>query len=535
MNNEIKIKMGVDNTDFKNKVKENINLLEKAKKQAKEKVQLTLDVGNLASGVLTGLKSVASSMVLAGVEYESAITRAGANFNLEKTSDEFIQLNEYAKELGRSTLFTSRQAADGLNFLAKAGYSTADAMKALPQLMEMTIAVDGDLANVSDMVTDAIGAFGLSVNDLGHLQDVLAKTTVKSNVSLDQMFQSIKSVAPVAHALGFSIEETAASIGMLGDAGIKGEQAGTHLKAFMANLVKPSKDMTKTMQQYGISIHDSAGKMKSFAGILASVKTATANLSKEDRARVLTTLAGKEALASVSVLMNKSTNDFNKYIDVLKQADGAAKHLADMNKQTLGASLKMLSSAIDGFNMMLFDASSGGIAFYVAALTGMINGITEFMHGNDIMIYGLKFLINFVSSAAIAIGVLRGGMLLYNVVMGAARIATMLFGGSLRFAFGWLGGIITALTTIITFWDQIQGFFGFGKTDAHQTANKKTNPIDKIGNAQDYAPQITNNNFDNSSHVDDIPNYEKHLKQIAENTSPQNNKSSGQLTVKTTH
>ena len=215
-------------------------------------------------------------------------------------------------------------------------------------IMNLASASGEDLASVSDIVTDALTAFGLSAKDSGHFADVLAKTSSSANTNVSMLGESFKYVAPVAGALGYSAEDTAIALGLMANAGIKGSQAGTSLRSSISRLVKPTDDAAAMMDKYGISLTNTDGTMKPLGEVMNTLREKLGGLSEAEQAQAAATLFGQEAMSGMLAIINASDSDYQSLTNSIYNADGAAQQMSDTMLNNLSGQLTLLKSALEG-------------------------------------------------------------------------------------------------------------------------------------------------------------------------------------------
>ena len=297
-----------------------------------------------------------------GYEKQMAVVKSITGANAE----EFKALNAQARELGRTTIFTAEQAGQGMEYMAMAGWKTEQIIAGMPAVLNLAAASGEDLGRVSDIVTDALTAFGLQAEDTGRFTDVLAAASVNSNTNVSLMGETFKYVAPVAGALGFSIEDAALAIGLMANAGIKGSQAGTALRASFTRLVKPPKMAQDAMAELGLSVTDSGGKMLSLETILGDLRTKFGGLTEAEKANKVAAIFGTEAMSGMLAIINSSDADFNKLTDSIRNSTGAAEEMAKTQSDTLWGSFKALGSAVEGLMLDIGDAGLAKAVRFVA-------------------------------------------------------------------------------------------------------------------------------------------------------------------------
>ena len=251
------------------------------------------------TGVVTGLGTAA---VKTAADFDSAMSRVAAVSGA--TGSDFDSLRDKAREMGAKTKFSATEAADAMNYMAMAGWKTEDMLSGIEGVMYLAAASGEDLATTSDIVTDALTAFGLTAADSGHFADVLAAASSNANTNVSMMGETFKYCAPVAGALGFSVEDTAEAIGLMGNAGIKASQAGTSMRSIMTNLTGDVKLSGAAIGDVTIATTNADGSMRSLSAILADCRGAFAGMTEAEKANNAEALVGKNAMSGFLALMN---------------------------------------------------------------------------------------------------------------------------------------------------------------------------------------------------------------------------------------
>lgn len=298
------------------------------------------------------------------------------------TTEEIAQLSNKAKEMGASTKFTATEAGQAMEYMAMAGWKTEDMLGGIEGIMNLAAASGEDLAGVSDIVTDALTAFGLSASDAGHFSDVLAQASSNANTNVSMMGSTFQKVAPVAGALGYSVEDMSLGIGLMANASIKAEVAGTSLKTALANMAKPTDAQAAAMEKYGISLTNADGSMKSFGDVVKNLRSSLGGLSEAEQVAAATTIFGKESFAGMLAIVNASEADFNKLTDAVYNCDGAAKQMAETKLDNLNGSITLAQSAFDALQVELGELLLPTLAEGVKRFTEIVNAVTNFVREN---------------------------------------------------------------------------------------------------------------------------------------------------------
>lgn len=326
------------------------------------------DIGPKLTSVGATMKSVGRSMsmyvtapVVAGfglaakksIDFDDSMRKVKATSGA--TSGEFQQLRDKALEMGAKTKFSASESAEALNYMALAGWDTKDMLGGIDGVMQLAAASGEDLGAVSDIVTDSLTAFGLKAKDSGRFADVLAQTSSKANTDVRGLGEAFKYAAPVAGALGYTVEDTSIAIGLMSNAGIKGEKAGTALRTMFTNLAKPTKAMKDKMEELGISITDSNGKMLPMRDVMGQLRDKFKGLSKDQQASAAATIFGKEAMSGALAVINASDEDYKKLTKSIDNSTGAAKRMSDEMEGGIGGSIRKMKSAIESMAISIGD------------------------------------------------------------------------------------------------------------------------------------------------------------------------------------
>lgn len=300
-------------------------------------------------GLTLPLAGVAAGAISAGASYEKSMNKVKAVSGA--TADEFRAMSETAKELGRTTQFSASQAADGMSFLAMAGFEANDIVSAMPGVLNLAAAGQMDLAQAADIASNILTGFGKSTDELSHTIDVMAKTFTSANTDLSQLGEAMSYVAPVAASTGAQFEEVSAAIGLLGNAGIQGSRAGTSLSRIMSILTINAPKTAKAMKGLGISALDSSGNLKPLNEIIGDLGEAGATTSD------IMGIFGARAGPGMAALISQGSEALVELTDELVASGGTAQDIADTQMEGFAGSMLRLKSAFEG--AMIAIAESG--------------------------------------------------------------------------------------------------------------------------------------------------------------------------------
>lgn len=308
-------------------------------------------------------------------DFESAMSKVSAISGA--TGGDLDALNKKAQEMGAKTKFSATESAEAFTYMAMAGWKTEDMLSGIDGIMSLAAADGLDLATTSDIVTDALTAFGLSASDSGHFADVLAKASSNANTNVSMLGESFKYAAPVAGALGYSAEDTAIALGLMANAGIKGSQGGTALRGSLTRLIKPTDEAAVLMEQYGLSMTNADGSMKSLGEVMNMLRDRLGGLTEAEQAQVATQIFGQEAMSGMLAIINASDSDYAKLTDAIYDADGAAQQMADTMLDNLSGQLTLLKSALEGLAIQFGEILMPYIKQFVTWLQNLTQRLQE--------------------------------------------------------------------------------------------------------------------------------------------------------------
>ena len=331
-----------------------------------------LKIIGTVSTALTGLAGVS---VKIGSDFSSAMSKVEATSGA--TADEMERLTEKAKEMGKNTQFSATESAEAFNYMAMAGWDAEQMIAGIEGVMNLAAASGEDLAMVSDIVTDSLTAFGLKAEDAGHFADVLAKASSSANTNVELMGETFKYVAPVAGAMGYSVEDCSVAIGLMANAGIKGSQAGTSLRSLLTNLADPTDEVAQAMSDLGVSLTDSNGEMKPMNQLLTEMKGGFNNLSEAQKTQYASTIAGKYGMSGLLAIMNSTDEEFQSLTNEINNCNGAAEDMAKTMNDNLGGDIKLLKSALEGLAIEFYENVENPLRDVAQAGTEAVEELTK--------------------------------------------------------------------------------------------------------------------------------------------------------------
>ena len=327
------------------------------------------------TGTTTALAGVATAAIKVGSDFEAQMSRVQAISGA--TGDELESLKNQAIQLGADTAFSAKEAAEGMENLAAAGFTTTEIMDAMPGMLNLAAAAGEDLAASSDIAASTLRGFGLEASDAAHVADVLAENANRTNSSVAETGEAMKYVAPLARAAGISMEETAAAIGIMANAGIQGSQAGTTLRGALSRLSKPTDAMSAAMEELGVSFYDSNGKMKSLTEQVGMMRKATEGMTDEQKNNYLVTLYGQEALSGMLALMNEGEDALGDLTDAYEACDGSAEKAAETMQDNLQGAIEQLGGSAESLGIIFYESVSDNLKDTVKVVNDSVDDITD--------------------------------------------------------------------------------------------------------------------------------------------------------------
>jgi TP901 family phage tail tape measure protein len=327
------------------------------------------------AGIATTLGAGATAAATVGSSFEAAMSKVSA---ISGASGKDLQsLTDKAKEMGAKTKFSASESAEALQYMAMAGWDTTSMLNGIDGIMSLAAADGLDLATTSDIVTDAITAFGLKASDSTHFADVLAKASSSANTNVSMLGESFKYVAPLAGAMHYSVEDVSVALGLMANASVKGSMAGTSLKTALSNLASPTKEMKEVMDKYKISMTDANGKALPLIDVIKELRTKFSGLSETEQTAAASTLFGKEAMSGMLAIVNASDKDFNTLVKNIDNADGSAQKMADTMQNNLQGQITILKSGLEGLGIEIYESMSEPLTDAAKEAQNYVSRLTE--------------------------------------------------------------------------------------------------------------------------------------------------------------
>ena len=407
---------------------------------------LTTAGKTLSATVTAPIVGLGAASIKTTADFESAMSKVSAISGA--TGNELDSLNKKAQEMGAKTKFSATESAEAFTYMAMAGWKTEDMIDGIDGIMSLAAADGLDLATTSDIVTDALTAFGLSAKDSGHFADVLAKASSSANTNVSMLGESFKYVAPVAGSLGYSAEDTAIALGLMANAGIKGSQAGTALRGSISRLIKPTGDAAAVMDKYGLSLTNADGTMKPLGEVMGELREKFGGLSESEQAQAAATLFGQEAMSGMLAIINASDSDYKNLTDSIYNAEGAAQKMADVQLDNLSGQITLLKSALEGAAIQIGEILLPYVKDFVQWIQNLVDKFNSLSPEQQNFIVKIALMAAVIGPILLIIGKLTSGI--GNLITNVGKITSLFgkFGGAVssvagpaKSAAGGVGGL----------------------------------------------------------------------------------------------
>lgn len=463
-------------------------------------------VANVISKAIEALKDFAKEVVNVGMEFDTQMSKVKAISGA--TSEEMTLLRDKAKEMGETTKFTAGEAGEAFEYMAMAGWKTGDMLSGIEGIMNLAAASGESLGTTSDIVTDALTAFGYTAADAGHFADVLAAAATNANTNVSMMGQSFKYVAPLAGALNYSAEDVAVALGLMANAGVKADMAGTSLRNVLQRMAKPTEESYNAMTELGLALYDESGKMYTLMEIMQQLRegfvqvkipieeydAAVAELDRKladgeikqkkyvealeelnlrafgaegaEKARAAAMLGGARAMSGLLAIANASVEDFDALTAAIYDCEGAAETMADTMLDNLGGDMTLLQSKFEGVKLALYEQLEPALRAGVDMLSGFVDVLKWIVANGSNIAAAIKIIATAVGAYlayTTALTVMTKGWTALTIVTKAQAAAQAALNAIM--ALNPIGLVIAAVAALVAafviLWNKCEGFREF--------------------------------------------------------------------------
>ncbi|MGF2130871.1 phage tail tape measure protein [Lactococcus lactis] len=417
----------------------------------------------LTKAVTVPIVGIGIAAAKVGGDFEAQMSRVKAISGA--TGSSFEELRQQAIDLGAKTAFSAKESAAGMENLASAGFDAKEIMEAMPGLLDLAAVSGGDVALASENAATALRGFNLDASQSGHVANVFARAAADTNAEVGDMGEAMKYIAPVANTMGLSLEETAAAIGIMSDAGVKGSQAGTTLRGALSRLAKPTKPMIEKMQELGVSFYDASGKMIPLKDQISVLKKSFTGLTQEQKNNALVTLYGQESLSGMVALVDKGPDALGKLTTSLQNSDGAADKMARTMQDNMNSSLEQMMGAFESAAIVIQKILAPAVKQVADAVSGLVDKFVSAPESVQKMIVTIGLIVAAIGPLLLIVGKAIKIFQTMKVGFLALRSGLALIGSSFTAISLPVLGIIAAIAAVIAIgilvyknWDKISKF-----------------------------------------------------------------------------
>ena len=400
--------------------------------------------GALTAGVTVPVMGIAASVVNTQMKFQDAMAKVQALSGA--SGAELKKLEDTAKQMGATTIFSASECADALGYMALAGWDANESAAGLPGVLNLAAASGMELAEASDMVTDYLTAFGLEADQAGRMADVLSYAQAHSNTTTQQLGEAFKNCAVNAHNAGMSLEETTALLGKLADSGLKGSEAGTALNAVIRDMSSKMKNGCIEIGNTKVAVQDANGNFRDMKDIIADVTKATDGMGDAEKTAALQSTFTADSIKAMGILCNTGADDIDKFTQALENSKGSAQKMSDMMNNTLSGSLKQLGSAWEALQLSLGD-TTGPLSLLIGMFTKFLQALNKLPGPVKQFIVTIALIAAAVGPTLLIIGKMITSFLeikkTIGILKGAFGLLKGSIGGLITGALGKIGGFIT--------------------------------------------------------------------------------------------
>lgn len=429
--------------------------------------------------VTVGVTALGTASVTTAANFESSMSQVQATMGITKDAMSTVNgqsvntmdtLSKLAKKMGAETAFSASECAEALNYLALAGYDTQQMCDTLPTVLNLAAAGDIALADASDMVTDAMSALGMGVDEAETMVDQMAKTASTTNTSVAQLGEGILTIGATAKSIKGGTAELNTALGILANNGIKGAEGGTHLRNIILSLQNPTDKAAAQMEALGLSVYDSEGNMRSMNDILGDLNKSMDGMTSAEKSNIISTIFNKTDLSSVNALLANTGETWDSLQKSITDSGGAAQQMADTQLDNLQGQITILKSALEGlaisFGELLMPTIKqivGWVQKFVDWLNGMNDGTKKVIMTVALLAAALGPVLIVIGKVIAAVGTIMtvvpkiAGVI--NTVKGAfAALNTTMLANPITLIIAAIAALVAAF---IYLWNNCDGFRQF--------------------------------------------------------------------------
>ncbi|MBQ3428035.1 MAG: phage tail tape measure protein [Clostridia bacterium] len=403
--------------------------------------------GKAFAPVSAAVADVGKAAVKVTADFDSAMSQVKALSGA--TGEDFDALREKAQEMGAKTAFSATEAAEGMQYMALAGWNTQQMLGGISGILNLAAAAQMDLGEASDIVTDALTAFGLKAEDSSHFADLLARTSSRANTTVHGLGEAFKYCAPVAGALGFTAEDTALAIGLMANAGVKGSQAGTSLRGIFSQLTSELKITNKAGEEFNVQTVNADGSMRSLRDILIDLRESFSHLSESEQAATAKSLFQQRSMTGALAIVNATDESFNALADSIDNCGGSAQEMADTQLDNLSGQVTLLKSALESAAISIGDVITPYVRKAVEIVQELVDKFNELPESTKKIIVVVGAVVAAIGPTLVVVGKLMQSV--GSIMTMAPKIQGAISGlqGTFSAITGVLGGLSAPILAIV--------------------------------------------------------------------------------------
>ena len=480
---ELKVRISADTNGLKgalNGISGDISRVSKDFEGLKKVGEGISSVGKkLTAGLTLPIAGIAVASTKTAGDFESAMNQVSAISGA--TGKDLQSLEDLAKDMGATTKFSASESAEALTYMGMAGWKTEDMLSGLPGVLNLASAGGTDLALTADILTDGLTSMGLTAKDADKFVDIMASTCSNANTNIELMGETLKYVGPVAGSLGIEMDDLSVAIGLMGNAGLKGSNAGTALRAGLTNLVKPTKEMANAMKKYGVELATNKDGSVDLMGTMKNLRSELGELDQTTQAQALAVIFGKEAMSGWASIVNASEGDFNKLSEAIANSDGTAQSMSDTMMQGMNGALTEMKSALEGVAITIGERLTPFIEKIADKISDLCNWFKNLSPETQTFIMVVAGLLAALGPLLMIIGSAISLFANLSIVAGGLGVSVGALCSPFLIVIGVIAGIIAIGYLLVSNWDWIKEKASeVGKYVSDKFNELKTNAINKF-------------------------------------------------------
>jgi TP901 family phage tail tape measure protein len=384
----------------------------------------TLSSMLMTVGLARGIKKIVDILkecveVSADFHYTLATVQAVTG----ETSEEIGKLEGQAREYASSTIFSAQDIAESYEVMGRAGWTTTEMLDSMQGTMSLAASAGEDLSSTTNIVVDAMTAFGYSADQAGHFADVLAQTAADSNTTVALLGNSFQACATTAGAMGYTVDDVALALGIMANSGLKAETAGTALTTALTRMSGANETASGAMENLGLSMFDTSGQAKPLGQFLNELRDAFAGMTEEEKVNNAYMLAGQRGMKGLLAIVNSSEEDWNALTESIADCSGAADEMSNIQLDTYTGQVKVMKNAMEDLQIAVGDKLTPALGKLAEWFTGVLNGLTGFVENTEIAAPVVMGAVTALGAFTTAITVATVAVKAFEAVQGALGAA----------------------------------------------------------------------------------------------------------------